>query len=228
MEPIKTDAIKRTLYMREENFMRDDLNKCIILRNIINLDIEAAKTWLKPEKVIQQTKKVGELVLKGVVANESVFDPHRVQAKLSEMENPYMEGLGEEMTIIAEKVAQMKLDLDIKSLIRERGASEQCKHTDKLEKRNKVSIFLPTYNKYQLAVYQYRGTNEYNQEVYDQYILEANVGDMVIIRSDFLHNGVESEQDGTLIFAYGNDISIKKARTRQGGKVNLLDNKNMY
>ena len=78
------------------------------------------------------------------------------------MENPYMEGLEEEMKIIAEKVAQMELDLDLKSLVREKGASEQCKHTDKLEKRNKVSIFLSTYNKHQLAVYHYRGTNEYN------------------------------------------------------------------
>ena len=56
-----------------------------------------AKTW----KGDSTDKKIGELVLKGVVANECVFDPHRVQAKLSEMENPYMEGLGEEMKIIA-------------------------------------------------------------------------------------------------------------------------------
>ena len=108
-------------------------------------------------------KNVGENVLKGVRHNDSIFDPHRVQARLSDMENSYMEGLGEEMKTIAEKVAQMELELDLKSLIKERGASEQSKHTDRAEKRNKISIFLPTYNKYQLAVYQFRGINEYNQ-----------------------------------------------------------------
>ena len=41
---------------------------------------------------------------------------------------------------------------------------------------------------------------------------------MLIIRSDFMHNGVESEQNGTLIFAYGNDPSIKKTKVREGGK----------
>ena len=118
----------------------------------MDLDNENAKAWLRHEQVIYQTKKVGENVLKGVRHNDSIFDPHRVQARLSDMENPFMEGLGEEMKIIAEKVAQMELELDIKSLIRERVASEQCKHTDQTEKRNKISIFLPTYDKYQLAV----------------------------------------------------------------------------
>ena len=42
---------------------------------------------------------------------------------------------------------------------------------------SKVLVFVPTYNKYQISVYKYRGLNEYNQIVMDQYILEANVGD---------------------------------------------------
>ena len=174
MKAIETDVIKRILTKKEENFILDEQNKCIVLRDIMDLDNENAKAWLRHDQVIYQTKKVGENVLKGVRNNESVFDPHRVQARLSDMKNPYMEGLGEEMKIVAEKVAQIELELDLKSLIREKGASEQCKHTDQPEKKNKISIFLPTYNKYQLAVYQFRGINEYNQEVFDQYILDAN------------------------------------------------------
>ena len=38
---------------------------------------------------------------------------------------------------------------------------------------------------------------------------------------------MKSEQDGTLLFAYGNNPEIKKSRTTAGGKVNLLNNRTM-
>jgi len=227
LEALKTGAIRRDLTVEEKDFMNNDRHKCMIIRDIIDLDNDLARAWLNPDEVIEQTRKCGEKVLKGVKNKDSVFDPHRLQANVEDMENPYMEGLGVEMEIIAEQISKMKLDLVKKSLIRERGASEQCKHTDKLEARNIISMFLPTYNTYQLAVYQYKGLNEYNQEVLDQYILEANIGDIVVIKSDFLHNGVESEEKGTLIFAYGNDPNVRRSRVREGGKVNLLDNRKM-
>jgi hypothetical protein len=86
---------------------------------------------------------------------------------------------------------------------------------------------MPTYAKYKLAVYRYRGQNELGQEVLDHYILEADVGDIMIFKSDFLHNGVASESDGTLLFAYANNPSIKQFRAKAGGKVNLLDNRKL-
>jgi len=120
-----------------------------------------------------------------------------------------------------------EVELDISSLVRESGASNQIIHTDELGERNKVSVFLPTYGKYKLAVYKFRGMNEYNQAVLDQYILEANVGDLIVIRSDFLHNGVASESDGTIIFGYGNLIHGDRVKEKTGGKVNVINNKKM-
>jgi hypothetical protein len=43
--------------------------------------------------------------------------------------------------------------------VREAGASNQIVHTDELSEMNKVSVFLPTYGKYKLAVYRRRGIN---------------------------------------------------------------------
>ena len=155
LEPLKTGAIKRDLTVEEKDFMNNDRHRCMIIRDIIDLDNDLARAWLKPDEVIEQTRKCGEKVLKGVKNKESVFDPHRLQANVEDMENPYMEGLGLEMEIIAEQISKIKLDLVKKSLIRERGASEQCKHTDKLEARNIISMFSPTHNTYQLAVNTY-------------------------------------------------------------------------
>ena len=108
-----------------------------------------------------------------------------------------------------------EIELDIHSLVGKVGASNQIIHTDQLDELNKVSVFLPTYGNYKLAVYQYRRLNEYNQEVLDQYIIEANVGDMIVIRSDFFHNGVASETDGTIIFGYGNVSGGEKKKKKR-------------
>jgi len=111
--------------------------------------------------------------------------------------------------------------------VKERGAEDQCIHTDSIGKMNMLSVLMPTYAKYKLAVYRYRGLNELGQEVLDHYILEADVGDVIIFKSDFLHNGVASESDGTLLFAYANNPNIKQPRAKAGGKVNLLDNRKL-
>jgi hypothetical protein len=189
MEPIMTQAIMRQLTMDEECFMKDSLNVCIILRQIINVENETAKIWLAPRRIIDKTKEVGGKVLKGTKNRKSIFDEHRIQAKLEKMDNPYMEGIAQDMKVVISDLLSEEVDLDINSLVREGGASNKIIHTDELNEMNKVSVFLPTYGKYKLAVYKRRGMNEYNQEVLDQYILEANVGDIVVIRSDFFHNG---------------------------------------
>jgi hypothetical protein len=76
-----------------------------------------------------------------------------------------------------------------------------------------VSMFLPTYNNYTLAVYQYKGVNKHGQDVLHQYLLEADVGDIIIIKSDFPHNGVACETSGTILFAYGDNSNIKRSES---------------
>jgi len=227
MEAITTKATRRFLSNEELDFFQDASNKCIVIRDIFNFNDDIAKLWLNHESVIAKTKIVGEKIIKGVCGKKVIFDDHKVQAKIEDMNNPYMEGLSVEMGLIVEDMLNKEVILDVISLIRERGAENQCMHTDELGEMSKVSVFVPTYNKYRLAVYKYRGLNECNQEVMDQYILEANVGDMIIFRSDFPHNGIECNSDGTIIFAYGNDPNAKKTRIPEGGKVNRIENRRM-
>jgi len=227
LEPILTQSIMRQLTMDEDSFMEDELNQCIILRQIINVDNETARIWLAPRRIIEKTKEVGEKVLKSTKNRKSIYDEHRIQAKLEKMENPYMEGIGQDMKVVVGDLLGEEMELDVHSLVRETGASNQIIHTDRVDESNKVSVFLPTYGNYKLAVYQYRGQNEYNQEVLDQYIIEANVGDMIVIRSDFFHNGVASETDGTIIFGYGNVSGGEKKKGKKEGKVNVINNQKM-
>ena len=165
MEPILTQSIMRQLTMDEESFFQNKLHMCIILRQIINVENETAKIWLAPRRIIDKTKAVGERVLKATKNRKSIFDEHRIQAKLEKMDNPYMEGIAQDMKVVISDLLSEEVDLDVNSLVRESGASNQIIHTDELNELNRVSVFLPTSGKYKLAVYMHKGMNEYNQEV---------------------------------------------------------------
>ena len=119
MEPILTQSIMRQLTMDEEIFMSDKLNMCIILRQVIDVENENAKIWLAPRRIIDKTKEVGERVLKGTKNRKSIFDEHRIQAKLEKMENPYMEGIGQDMQVVISDLLSEEVTLDIHSWVRE-------------------------------------------------------------------------------------------------------------
>jgi hypothetical protein len=227
LDSIETNSVKRELTSEEMSFFDDEQNRLIVIRNIVKMEGEDARMWLNPKRVITMTKEVGEKVIKEVKNNETIYDSHRIQASVDKMDNLYLEGLRENLNQIVSKLLRTPVELDLKSLVKEKGAEDQCIHTDALGKMSTVSVLMPTFGKYKLAVYRYRGTNDLGQEVLEHYILEADVGDVIVFKSDFLHNGVRSEQDGTLLFAYGNNPHIKKSRINAGGKVNILNNRIM-
>ena len=137
------------------------------MRNIVGMEGEIARMWLNPQRVITMTKEIGEKVIKEVKNNETVYDSHRIQASVDKMDNPYLEGLREDLTKIVSKLLRTPVELDLKSLVKEKGAEDQCMHTDVLGRMNTVSVLMPTFGKYKLAVYRYRGTNDLGQEVLD-------------------------------------------------------------
>ena len=225
---IQTNTIIRELEEHELQFMEEIDNKCLIIRNIMKLDSEEARRWLEPRSVIKKIKEIGQPVIKEIsLNNKSVMDIHRMQASINLMDNPYMEGLANEMTQISGELMQCDIELDAKALFREKGAGNQCMHGDSKECKDTISTFLPTSGSYKLAVYQYRGVNRYGQVVLDQYVLEADVGDMIVIKSDFPHSGVASEEDGTILFAYGDNPSTDKSKIRKANSVYVLQNKKM-
>ena len=75
LEAIETNAIKRKPTNTETTFFSNELNKCLIMRDIINLESENADIWLNIKSVISSTKRHGEKIIKGVKKNgESIFD----------------------------------------------------------------------------------------------------------------------------------------------------------
>ena len=69
--------------------------------------------------------------------------------------------------------------------------------------------------------------NKYGQDVLHQYLLEADVGDIIIIKSDFPHNEVASKTNGTILFAYEDNPNIRRSTFRDENSVYVLTNDRM-
>ena len=99
LDSIETNSVKRELTSEEMSFFDDEQNRLIVIRNIVKMEGENARMWLNPQRVITMTKEVGEKVIKEVKNNETIYDSHRIQARVDKMDNPYLEGLREDLTL---------------------------------------------------------------------------------------------------------------------------------
>ena len=174
------------------------------MRDIINLENENADTWLNITSIISSTKRYGEKIIKGVKKNgDSIFDQHRVQADISNMNNPYLQGLADDVHEVADMLLDQRTNIITKTLIKEEGAGDQCIHTDKEKYMKSLSIFLPITDNYKVEVYKRNGTNKEGQILLQKYTVTLNRGDLAVISSHCLHNGTKAYEDSAIIFLRG-------------------------